>query len=277
MTSTQSIYLVNVIICANLAVIATYNWLRADRERSLGTFAAAAWLFVVTDVVFFYRDDMAFWAGRFYPTLLVTVGHVTLLVAARRLAGRADLFARFISIIPAHAVVLASFLALYGGVSGFRTASNSLLWAVLAFAAASTMRRAVNEDVRAAMQLAALVLAIHGVFHLLRALVAVVTLGTAASTPGWLQFIGDMEVSAFMTSLFLALMVGYNQVATLRLQRSDQELRELQAFLPICAWCRDIRHEGKWQRLEEFFAARENVKVTHGICGSCEARMIQEL
>lgn len=277
MSPTQSIYLVNVIICANLAVIATYHWLQAERERSLGTFAAAAWLFVVTDVAFFYRDDMAFWAGRFYPTLLVTVGHVALLVGAQRLVGRSNSVARNVAIIPAHAVALGAFLALSGGVSGFRTASNSLLWAALSFAAAHAIRRAENEDVRLAMRLPALVFLFHGVFHLLRALVSLLTVGTSAGTPGWLQFIGDMEVSAFMTSLFLALMVGYNQVAAFRILRTDRELRALQAFLPICAWCRDVRHDGKWQRLEEFFAARENVKVTHGMCDSCEARMMGEL
>lgn len=277
MSPTQSIYLLNVIICANLAVIATYTWIQAERERSLGTFAAAAWLFVVTDVAFLFRDDMAFWVGRFYPTLLVTVGHVTLLVGAQRLAGKVDSFLRDVAIIPAHAVALGLFLVLSGGVSAFRTASNSLLWAALAFAAANAIRRAVNEDVRVAMRLPALVFVIHGVFHLLRALVSLATIGTAAGTPGWLQFIGDMEVSAFMTSLFLALMVGYNQIGALRLLRTDRELRALQAFLPICAWCRDVRHDGKWQKLEEFFAARENVQVTHGMCESCESRMMREL
>jgi hypothetical protein len=169
------------------------------------------------------------------------------------------------------------FLAFRDGVSAFRTASNSLLWSALSFAAANEIRRAVDDEVRAAMRLPALIFALHGTFHVLRALISALTVGTSAGTPAVLQFIGDMEVSAFMTSLFLGLIVGYNQLNTIRSVRAERELSKLKAFLPICAWCRDVRHEGKWQRIEEFFASRDKVQVTHGMCDSCEARMMQEL
>lgn len=277
MTTAQAIYLLNLIICVNLAVIATHTWLRAGRERSLGTFVAAAWLFALTDVAFLYRDDMPFWMGRFYPTLLVTVAQVAMLVGARRLVGRADAFTWDIAIIPAHGVALALFLAVSSDVSAPRTVMNTLLWSALSFAAAQTIQRADNADVRSAMRVPALVFTLHGTFHLLRALVATIFLGTAAGVPGWLYLIGDMEPSAFMTSLYLGLMVGYNQMNALQLLRTERELRELKTFLPICAWCRDVRHEGVWQRIEDFFAARGDVRVSHGMCDTCQERMLREL
>jgi hypothetical protein len=278
MSPTQAIYLVNVLICAILALLMTNYWRRSDREPSLGTFMASAWVLLVADIVFYLRDDLAYWAGRSIPTVLVTVGQVFLLVGARRLVGRSDAAKRMIALVVVHTIILAGFLIFLGGVSSLRTALNGTLWALLSFAAASVLRGAKDDDVREAMSMPALVFALHGAFHVLRVTFALLTwTGVRSGTPVWLQIAGDMEVSAFMVGLFLALLVGYAQLRGARLLKAERELRELTTLLPICAWCKNVRSdEGYWQKIEDYFASRADVRVTHGMCDSCSREALKE-
>lgn len=278
MSPTKAVYLVNVLICAILALLLTYHWRRANRERSLGTFTAAAWVLLVADLLFYMREDLPYWVGRFFPTLSVTLGQAILLVAARRLAGRTDGRLATFAIVAAHATALAYFLVYYNGVSGLRTISNSAVWAALSIGAAVMLRRSEDLDVREAMALPALIFGLHGAFHLLRTGIAVLSfteIRTAA--PTWLQLAADIEVSAFMVALFLALLVGYAQVHGARLLKAERELRELTTLLPVCAWCQNVRSDqGYWQRIEDYFASRGDVRVTHGMCDSCSQMALKE-
>lgn len=44
--------------------------------------------------------------------------------------------------------------------------------------------------------------------------------------------------------------------------------------LPICASCKDIRHNGdKWISIEMFFAQQYGVQFTHGICKDCQKKL----
>lgn len=278
MTPTQAIYLVNVLICAILALLMTNYWRRSGRERSLGTFMASAWVLLAADILFYLRDDLVYWAGRFFPTLLVTIGQVILLIGARRVVGRSDAAKRAVALVAMHALALALFLVYLGGISAFRTVLNGLLWAALSIAAAVVLRRAEDPDVREAMGVAALIFVLHASFHLLRTTFAILTLTEIGSgTPEWLQIAGDMEVSGFMVGLFLALLVGYAQLHGARLLKAERELRELTTLLPICAWCKNVRSdEGYWQRLEDYFESRGNVRVTHGMCDSCSQKALEQ-
>lgn len=279
MSSTQAVYLVNVLICAVLALLLTNLWLRAQRERSLGTFMAAAWVFLAADSTFALREAMPYWTGRFFPTLLVTVGQVVLLMGALRVTHGPDRGRLATGITLAHAVVLAVFIAFFDGVSSLRTITNGLLWAGLSFAAALVMRRAVAADVRAAMRIPALVFTLHGGFHLMRTTFAVLTIsGINQGTPAWIQTAGDIEVAVFMVGLFGALLAGYTQLRGVRLLKAERDLHELSTLLPICAWCKNVRSdEGYWQRLEDYLAAKGNVQVTHAMCDSCKAKALTRL
>lgn len=279
MSSTQAVYLVNVLVCAVLALLLTNLWRRAERERGLGTFMAAAWVFLAADIVFYLRDTVPYWAGRFFPTLFVTVGQVVLLMGALRVTERPDRGRVAIGLTLAHAVLLTTFLVAFGGVSGLRTILNGLIWAGLSFGAAAILVRAEDSAVRSAMRIPALVFVLHGGFHLLRTTFAILTFtDLGVGTPAWIQIAGDIEVAVFMVGLFGALLAGYTQLRGERLLMAERDLRELSTLLPICAWCKNVRSDqGYWRRLEDYFAAKGNVRITHGMCDSCRDKALDEL
>jgi hypothetical protein len=54
------------------------------------------------------------------------------------------------------------------------------------------------------------------------------------------------------------------------LQIALEEVRELRGFLPICAWCKDIRDQsGNWERIELYVARHSRALFTHAICPKC--------
>jgi PAS domain S-box-containing protein len=56
------------------------------------------------------------------------------------------------------------------------------------------------------------------------------------------------------------------------------QVKTLRGLLPICAWCKKIRDpRGYWDELERFVAANTEATVTHGICESCESKMLASL
>lgn len=54
------------------------------------------------------------------------------------------------------------------------------------------------------------------------------------------------------------------------LQRALDEIKVLRGILPICMYCKRIRHEdGNWQRLEEYISQHSEAKFSHGLCSEC--------
>lgn len=49
------------------------------------------------------------------------------------------------------------------------------------------------------------------------------------------------------------------------------ELQRIRAMLAICAWCKEIRHEGEWISLERYVQQRTRNGLSHGICPRCTA------
>ncbi len=62
-----------------------------------------------------------------------------------------------------------------------------------------------------------------------------------------------------------------------RLERSNEELRQsleriqqLEALLPVCAWCKDIRDdEGQWTGVFDYLRTRAGYTTSHVICPRC--------
>ncbi len=47
-------------------------------------------------------------------------------------------------------------------------------------------------------------------------------------------------------------------------------VKQLQGLLPICSYCKRIRHDGDyWQQVEMFIAAHSDAQFSHSICPSC--------
>jgi CHASE3 domain sensor protein len=43
------------------------------------------------------------------------------------------------------------------------------------------------------------------------------------------------------------------------------KLQQLRELVTVCAWTREIRHEGRWLRLEEYLKAKFNYDTSHGL------------
>jgi PAS domain S-box-containing protein len=54
------------------------------------------------------------------------------------------------------------------------------------------------------------------------------------------------------------------------------EVKTLQAILPICSYCKNIRDdENYWHAVEAYISKHTNTHFTHGICPSCYASVVE--
>ncbi len=52
-----------------------------------------------------------------------------------------------------------------------------------------------------------------------------------------------------------------------------QKVQTLQALLPMCAWCKNVRDDaGKWHPVEQFLVKQTGSKTSHGICPACSTK-----
>ncbi|HXR04505.1 MAG TPA: hypothetical protein VN836_07340 [Verrucomicrobiae bacterium] len=52
-------------------------------------------------------------------------------------------------------------------------------------------------------------------------------------------------------------------------RRLLKQIRQLEEFMRVCAWCRRIDYKGKWITLETFMEQGFDTPTTHGICPEC--------
>lgn len=262
-------YLTNIVICTILAGLMTHYWWRQGRTSAMRYWMLAAWVMTVADVLFAMRPSLPYAVGRIAPTLLVTVGHAALFLAAQRTAGLRLRSRLTIAVIVLHAAGLALFL-MHDQPSSWRMVLNSLVWGGLSIGAALCLWRAPEYFWKPAVA-PATAFVVHAVFHALR-----VGLAALFSTQGWsgaaeaLQIIGDLEVSFFMVALFVGILIANLQLRHEELSSAHAEVQTLSGLLPICAWCKKVRNdEGYWQQVEDYFACRSGISFTHGVCTEC--------
>ena len=54
------------------------------------------------------------------------------------------------------------------------------------------------------------------------------------------------------------------------LQSALAEVRTLQAFLPICSYCKRIRDDANyWHSVDAYISEHTSTRFSHGICPSC--------
>jgi PAS domain S-box-containing protein len=59
------------------------------------------------------------------------------------------------------------------------------------------------------------------------------------------------------------------------LQAALVEVRSLQAILPICSYCKNIRNdENYWQSVEAYISNHTNTQFSHGICPDCYPNVV---
>lgn len=75
----------------------------------------------------------------------------------------------------------------------------------------------------------------------------------------------NYEHALFVTAWALLVMFFVLIITKLLLKR----IRYLEGFLPVCSYCKGIRHNGNWMTLENFLLERSNVRLTHSLCPAC--------
>lgn len=55
-------------------------------------------------------------------------------------------------------------------------------------------------------------------------------------------------------------------------RRVLEEMRRLEGFMRLCAWCHRVDYKGEWIRLEEFMEKGFDTPTSHGICKVCLER-----
>jgi sigma-B regulation protein RsbU (phosphoserine phosphatase) len=60
-----------------------------------------------------------------------------------------------------------------------------------------------------------------------------------------------------------------------RILRYATQVRQLEAFLPICGYCKKIRDDRNyWQKIESYINARTGTDFSHSICPDCYANVV---
>jgi sigma-B regulation protein RsbU (phosphoserine phosphatase) len=60
-----------------------------------------------------------------------------------------------------------------------------------------------------------------------------------------------------------------------RILRYATQVRQLEAFLPICGYCKKIRDDRNyWQQIESYINARTGTDFSHSVCPDCYGRII---
>lgn len=64
-----------------------------------------------------------------------------------------------------------------------------------------------------------------------------------------------------------------------RIIRFAAQVKQLESFLPICAYCKKVRSDDEyWQEIETYLAQRQNTQLSHGVCPHCyDTRVIPQL
>jgi hypothetical protein len=265
-------YIVNLIIGAILAGLMTQHWRLESGGLSLRYWILAAWTLTVADLFFVIRPLLGDWF-RYLPTLMVTAGHATLWLAAQRTAERPTHPRIATAIVVAHAAALIGFLIVAPD-TNWRTVTNGIVWGGLSIAAAVELRRG-PANLRWPMLVPTIVLAAQGAFHAVRTFLATrVVVTPNADGNALVQLLGDLEVSLFMVALFVSVLVAYLRRSNADLRAAMKDVKQLAGLLPLCAWCKKVRDDdGYWTQLEQYLE-EHRIHVTHGICESCEAKLL---
>ncbi|MBL0937768.1 MAG: hypothetical protein IBJ03_02675 [Gemmatimonadaceae bacterium] len=272
MSQETIVYLVNLIIGLILAGVMSQYWRLEAAGMSLRPWIVAAWTLSAADLLFVLRSGLpADVVPRMLPTLMVTVGHITLLIAAQRSAERAVSRRLSIAIVAGHFALLLV-IRMVPELVPWRAVTNGIVWGVLSLSAALTLWRG-SDRMRQVMVFPAFVLAIQGIFHAVRSLLATQAVVTPdADRSAVVQMLGDVEVSLFMVALFVGVLVAYLRQSNTELRLALDSVRQLSSMLPLCSWCNKVRDDdGYWRRIEEYLSEHK-VSVTHALCENCAAK-----
>ncbi len=56
---------------------------------------------------------------------------------------------------------------------------------------------------------------------------------------------------------------------------ASRRVKEMEAFLIMCAWCRRVKINSHWIPVEDYLRKKDELRTSHGICQDC-AKKIKE-
>lgn len=60
-----------------------------------------------------------------------------------------------------------------------------------------------------------------------------------------------------------------------RILRFATQVRQLEAFLPICGYCKKVRDDGNyWQQIESYINERTGTDFSHSVCPDCYQKVV---
>lgn len=60
------------------------------------------------------------------------------------------------------------------------------------------------------------------------------------------------------------------------LEEALGQVKQLEGFLPICAYCKKIRNDQSyWEQIEVYISERSRTTFSHGICPDCDDRIVR--
>jgi CheY-like chemotaxis protein len=61
-----------------------------------------------------------------------------------------------------------------------------------------------------------------------------------------------------------------------RILQFTSQIRQLESFLPICTYCKNVRDDRNyWQKIEAYLNTRTGTMFSHGVCPDCMERVIR--
>lgn len=51
-----------------------------------------------------------------------------------------------------------------------------------------------------------------------------------------------------------------------------RQIKRLESFIMVCAWCKKVRYKGQWISLERYLRQESEGEASHGMCPECFAR-----
>jgi hypothetical protein len=86
----------------------------------------------------------------------------------------------------------------------------------------------------------------------------------------WSQRSGEIsiEITVFVAVFVLELCLFRKLIGRIKI---------LEGFLPICASCKKIRHQDRWEQIESYISRNSLACFSHSLCPDCQKKLYPEL
>jgi phosphoserine phosphatase RsbU/P len=85
----------------------------------------------------------------------------------------------------------------------------------------------------------------------------------------------DAGVDDFLTKPLVLQEIWMRLRVAERILRYATEVRQLEAFLPICGYCKKVRDDQNyWQQIESYINERTGTDFSHSVCPDCYQRVV---